>query len=588
MLKKPQANGFCTIDTPMLPPGWALLERELIRLKTEAVEAFYDHYFDDRGFLLCIPRWGGDDGPDDAAENMRGWTVLHALGAPDIVLDLYQKGWEGHLRQYTEAKTTEVPFARDGMYYKEFPVMFDWMHNGEGFAMFFLEGLSNPYDKKFQDRMRRYAGFYMDEDPHAKNYDPRHKVIRSMFNGSRGPLMRPSTGIDWAGDPIEVVGRFDPGHGERSFEEMWAHFKDYNEVVGDHPLNLATTTLALNAYMIDHQAKYRDWTLAYIDAWVERTRANGGIIPTNIGLDGVIGGAADGKWYGGVYGWGFSVFSPQTGKMANRPYFEFRSFWGFGNALLLTGDQKYVDTWRGVIEGVNAYKKEIDGKTMYPRMHGDDGWYGYTPEPYGVGAEAIYYWSMDRKDLARLPMEGWIAFIEGRNPDFPEKALRADFAEMRARMEKMRQDTTTPDTRMSDDPNGITPVQVGNLVRLMLGGLANDPDGYPMHCRVRYFDPDRRRAGIPEDVAALVERMTADETVLTLVNVNPVAARTVIVQGGAYAEHQIESVAIDGRTTPVHASSFTVVLESGCGAQLTLKMRRYANPPTLVFPWDRD
>ena len=29
------------------------------------------------------------------------------------------------------------------MYYKEFPVMFDWVHNGEGLSVFNLQGLSN-------------------------------------------------------------------------------------------------------------------------------------------------------------------------------------------------------------------------------------------------------------------------------------------------------------------------------------------------------------------------------------------------------------------------------------------------------------
>ena len=91
--------------------------------------------------------------------------MLHALGAPDTVLDLYKQGWEGHLRQYTEAKTVEVPFARDGMYYKEFPVMFDWMHNGEGFSVFFLQTLSDPYDIPMRHRMERFAGFYMGTDP---------------------------------------------------------------------------------------------------------------------------------------------------------------------------------------------------------------------------------------------------------------------------------------------------------------------------------------------------------------------------------------------------------------------------------------
>src|SRR5438445_129825 len=81
---------------------------------------------DERGYLRCVERWGGDDGPDDAIENVNDWPHLHALGAPDVIRTLYRKAWEGHLRQYTQARTVEVPFARDGMYYKEFPVMFDW------------------------------------------------------------------------------------------------------------------------------------------------------------------------------------------------------------------------------------------------------------------------------------------------------------------------------------------------------------------------------------------------------------------------------------------------------------------------------
>jgi len=59
---------------------------------------------------------------------------------------MYKLAWEGHLRQYTAAKTLHVPFARDGMYYKEFPVMFDWLHNGEGLTVFNLQGLSDPSD----------------------------------------------------------------------------------------------------------------------------------------------------------------------------------------------------------------------------------------------------------------------------------------------------------------------------------------------------------------------------------------------------------------------------------------------------------
>jgi len=577
------------VDQPMAPPYWALLERELLRAQAEACQEFYEHYFDERGYLLCVPRWGGNDGPDDAAENFLNWTVLHALGADEKVLAFYRHAWEGHLRQYTEAKTVDVPFARDGMYYKEFPVMFDWFHNGEGFGAFFLQGLSEPTDRKLIQRMRRYAGFYMNEDPQAPNYDPEHKIIRSMFNGSRGPLLRKATGLDWAGDPIEVEGRFNAGHGESNYEQFVEHFKDYNDVVGDNPLNLCTTVIALNAFMLTGETKYRDWLLEYTDAWVTRTEENGGIIPTNIGLDGTVGGDAGGRWYGGVYGWGFTVTVPQTGELAHRTYFHVRALWGFGTALLVTGDQRYVDTWRGVINYINANAREIDGKTMWPNAYGDyfgeEDWYDWKSYPFHSGGEQVYYWSMNPEDRSLAHKNSWIDYLFGENPDYPVEALQHDLDHLRRKVDALRADTSTPDTRLSDDMNSINPATTDTLIRLMLGGLPTGRDGSPLHARLRYFDPANRRAGIPADVAALVEKMSADETVVVLVNTNPLAARTVIVQGGAYAEHQIDSVQIYGERVDVDGSSFTVQLAPGAGARLSLKMQRYANQPTFAMPW---
>ena len=575
----------------MPPPHWALLQRRLLRELAEGCRAFFDHYFDDRGYLVCVPRWGGDDGPDDAAENILNWTMLHALGADDDILDLYKLGWEGHLQQYTEAKTIDVPMARDGMYFKEFPVMFDWFHNGEGFSAFFLQGLSDPDDPKFQLRCRRFAGFYMDEDPIAKNYDPEHKLIRSMFNGSRGPLLRKATGLDWAGDPIEVEGRFRLGHGERSYDEMVAHFKDYNDIVGDHPINMAATILPLNAFMLGHEDKYRQWVLDYVDQWVERTEQNGGIIPTNVGLDNVIGSECDGRWYGGVYGWGFTVTVPQTGALAHRTYFHPRAIHGFGNATILTGDQRYADSWRGVIDHVNSNAREIDGRLKYPNAYGDyfgeEDWYDFQDEPFTSGALEVYYWSMnpDHRDL--LAGDPWIRYLEGSNPDFPEQALLGDFDRLRHNLEVMRADTATPDTRLSDDMNHINPAVTENLNRLMLGGLPTGRTGGPLHCRLRYFDPDNRRAGIPADVAALVEKLTADAVTVTLINTGQMSSRRVTVQGGAYAEHQFESVTLNGETVEVEDNTFEVNIAPGCGARLEIATNRYANTPTLAFPWRR-
>ena len=108
-----------------------------------------------------------------------------------------------------------------------------------------------------------------------------------------------------------------------------------------------------------------------------------------------------------------------------------------------------------------------------------------------------------------------------------------------------------------------------------------------MSARLRYFDPVRRRAGVPEDLGALVSELKDDRTVVTLVNVSTTTSRTVVVQGGGYGEHQILSAAVNGRTTPINARDFTVQLAPGTGATLTLTMKRYANPPTAKFPWDR-
>jgi hypothetical protein len=110
--------------------------------------------------------------------------------------------------------------------------------------------------------------------------------------------------------------------------------------------------------------------------------------------------------------------------------------------------------------------------------------------------------------------------------------------------------------------------------------------GSLLFCRLRYFDPERRRAGLPPDVAVLVDGWSDDGLTAIFVNLSPSVARSLIVQGGAYGEHQIASVS-DGKTTlNVDAPNFPLRLMPGAGARLTIKMKRYANDPTLSFPWE--
>lgn len=588
------AQTTVVLSTPMAPPDWALLERELLRANSRAAEAFAAKYLDSKGYLLHFPRWGTLDGADDAIETFHNWTLLHALGADDSVLRLFRKALEGHYEQYKNLKTTTTEIAKDGAYYREFLPMSDWFHQGEGMRGLMFLGLSEPTDAKFRERMQRFAGFYMDEDPEAKNYDPKVKIIRSLWTGSKGPMLRKATKEDWVGDPASGWFHFLHGAGgmstmesfEKAYPEMLAHCAEYLESVGDHPLNMAATNLALNSYSVTHDPKYKKWLLEYVDAWKQRTEATGGNIPTNVGLDGKIGGEFGGKWYGGTYGWSFTIWSPEHKEKAHRNTFDAGMWPGFGNALLMSGDQKYVGTLRKQLDNLYAHAKTVDGKLMIPNMHGDQGWYNWTPNLYQHRLTEIYLWSMDRKDLERVPKKGWIGYLEGEDPQYPAKALRGDLERIRTQMVRVRTDPTTPDTRLADYPMMFNPVTTEALVNLTTGGYLTG-NIWTMHCRARYFDPVKRRSGLPEDVGALVEKLSATETVLTLVNTNQTDERMVEVQAGGYGEHRWTAVTIDGKRTPVNSPVLTVRLEAGAGARLALETQRYVNDPTLAQPWDR-
>jgi hypothetical protein len=222
---------------------------------------------------------------------------------------------------------------------------------------------------------------------------------------------------------------------------------------------------------------------------------------------------------------------------------------------------------------------------MYPTMYGDQGWYAFEPQPYRHNVLELYYLSMRPEDRKRIGRNAWLEFLEGRNPNFPEQAMRADFARIRQQVETIDADTTTPDTRLSDDPMRLNPAAVESLVQLTLGGLHSGKVGQPLHARLRYFDPERRRAGLPQDVAALVDSLAADSVSVTLVNTSQVEPRTVIVQAGGYGEHRFTSVGSGNKVSELASSTLTVRLAPGTGQRLTLGIERYANPPRMQHPW---
>jgi hypothetical protein len=320
------------------------------------------------------------------------------------------------------------------------------------------------------------------------------------------------------------------------------------------------------------------------------------MIPSTVGLDGVPGSNFDGQWWKSTYGWNFTIFDGELEQIAHRNYFAVGPWPGFSTAYLLTGDKKYIDALRTQVNKFYENAKVADGRPLLPTMYGDPKgyrykgqaeWYRWRPFAPNDRLTEIYLWSMDRKDLERIPQEGWIGYLEGKNPNHPEEALQGAFDRLRRNLHNIRTDPTSPDTRLADWLLGFSPAQTDELTELMLGGYFSNGKLWTLHSRLRYFDPDERRSGPPKDVAALVDNMTADSVAVTLVNTSQAHARTVTVQAGGYGEHQFNSVTVNGKMTPIDHPYVTVRLEPGAGDRLEFKMQRYANQPTLAQPWDR-
>jgi len=546
------------LDEPVAPPEWALAERELLQVASDATEVFSARYVDDRGYLKCVERWGGNDGPDDAMENFGGWTLLYALGGDESVLERYHRAWEGHLKQFTSAKAPGIEMAERGMYWREFVTAFDWEHTGEALAAFNLYALARPSDERYRERAVRFADFYTGADPQADNYDPEHRLIKSIQNGSRGAKVTTASEMDWGGLPVDGA------------PERLTRYSTASNIKGDHPLNLCTTALGFNAYLLSRDEHFREWALEYANAWRERVYANDGNIPTNIGLDGTIGGEWDGKWYGGVFGWDFD---PESG---SRNYFIRGARIGFGVGLLLSGDRGYMEPLRRQIRNLYAVKRVKDGRTQLPKKYGDEGWYGYSGSDHRDVQRDIYLATFDRTDLEGLEHDPWMRYLRGENESYPLDALRGDLNGVRKRVEGMRADESVDYERTSDYPQRFNPAQVESLVNLALGGNAPGRSGNVLHSRLFYLDPSRGRAGLPDQVAALVEKITPRGVRVRLVNLDDKEAREVLVRAGAYGEHQFESIGGESADT----NSFRIRLAPGSGGVLELGMKLFANQPT--------
>ena len=133
-------------------------------------------------------------------------------------------------------------------------------------------------------------------------------------------------------------------------------------------------------------------------------------------------------------------------------------------------------------------------------------------------------------------------------------------------------------------------------------------NGGLQQARVRYYDAKARRPGLPPSVAALVSSIDPAATTVELVNLDPAAARSVVVQAGAFAEHTVRSVRhtacpdpswigdlydyghgepeVTALSTVVNGPWVWVELPRSTRVRLTLRLDPHSRTPSYRTPFD--
>lgn len=594
------------------PPAWAVLERKLIGTMEEAAPVYLKRFTRPGGSLY------GEGPVDDVYEMFINWPLFYAMGGDEKLFLSALEEWNAITRHHEELLAPPDGYPKNRRFipqlYKEFysrRADCDWFHISEGMMAFYDFAVADPAIPENIRRAKRFAGFYMNEDPGAPNWDPKLRIIRSPFTSSQGPLFTWEPGrLGFVRYRLErgnhaslypVVRNLEPGwHKDPKRRDEVLDIFDQTVMRGDVAVNLAATGLITNAYLYTGEEKYKRWVLDYVEAWMERIRENKGIVPDNVGLTGKIGEYRGGQWWGGHFGWtGLYSLHMIHGSLTVAAEC----------AQLLTGDPKYLDLLRSQLDVILGRAKTTDGQMVVPHNYGPSGWENYRPMPMRDVAH-LWHESMEPRDWERIERlragskEDWsnvpvfgdradytmtrypsLTYYAGNNPDWPEKALRADYEEVCRRMEAMRKDTRDVRRIFGDDLYPNNPVITKALAQVTMGAPQTIYNGGLLRARVRYFDTERQRPGLPPDVGALVERLEAGAAVVQLVNLSALHSRKLTIQAGAFGEHQFTWAKHAGGEVPVNGKYLNVELPPGTGIRLELGMKRFANMPSYAFPW---
>ncbi len=615
-------------------PSWALLERHLFALMEDSLEPFIGKYTHPDGRLIWREgQHPSRDGADDFYESFYNWPELYLLGGSGHCLELGDRQWDATTRLMEEI----------GLVKKEYEIGYDQFHQSESYIYFYLLCMADPANAKQLDRARRFAGFYLNEDPEAINYDFEKHIIRAPHNGSMGPRPR-ETGSSYAPGPsmvkyglpyedVEGVSKVEDLENPELARRMGAAM-DERMSWGDVVANLGVVSLVTNAWLMTHEEKYRNWVLEYVGAWLERARANGGLPPDNIGLNGEVGEYIKGKWFGGVYGWTWP-----------------HGFYNIGMACvvagtcahLISGEEQYLELPRVLIDRMVELGEERDPaqevmslgqeKTgrfetadvrrsfLVPNRYAESGWFDYRPMmvrlPLALwnasGAEQDrnrvehirelerYDWNEytpthNKEDTGHE--QPWHMFITGRNPGYPEEALRGTAAMIYQRSADVRADRSNPLDNHIHQWQQKNPVTTETLVQLTLGAPQFIYNGGLLFAPIRYFDQTRKRPGLPKDVSALVHRVEEDGIEVELVNLSAWEGRSVLVQAGSFGESRFSAVEYGSKASGSGAAGVQesvqidgvlveVRMQAGSRIRMNLGLERGAGgSPSYRLPWN--
>ena len=136
------------------------------------------------------------------------------------------------------------------------------------------------------------------------------------------------------------------------------------------------------------------------------------------------------------------------------------------------------------------------------------------------------------------------------------------------------------------------PVFTKVLTHIMLGAPQYMYHGGMLRATFRYFDADRMRPGLPPDVGVLVDELRADGAGVQFANTSRSETRRVILQAGAFGEHDFTDVRSDGDESDAHLSVngkyFCLELPPSTTIRIDAGMRRFVNTPSYAFPWHGD